>query len=362
MSTYHQAFGNPSKRKAIRRKKRFVIFLLITLLSLAMAAFLFVRQWFLKPNVWTTNGIEAEIFIPTGSDFSDVKTILYEKGLVIRRNDFERVSKWLKYDRLVKPGRYILPHGLNNLDLVRLLRSGAQKPVNLTFNNIRDVFQLAGRVAQQIEADSASIARRLTDSSFLSYLGFNNQTIPALFIPNTYEFWWTTNAENFISRMTDEYKTFWTADRQRKADLLALSRIEVSTLASIIDRETNKDSEKATIAGVYLNRLRGGWRLQADPTLIFAAGDFEIRRVLDIHKNIDSPYNTYLYPGLPPGPICIPSIASIDAVLNPAQHHYYYFCAKDDLSGYHAFASSYTEHEANARRYRNALDRLNIKK
>jgi UPF0755 protein len=361
MSNYHNRYGNPSMRRKSKVRKRFIfISLVILTLSIVIGAWK-LNSLFFKPNVWTFDKQTTELFIPTGTDFNALKEILFKNGLVIRRNDFVLVSEWMKFDKLIKPGHYLIEDGWSNYKLIRLLRSGAQKPVSVTFNNLRDIYQLSGRVAKQIEADSTSIVQLLTDSTYISFLGYNKQTIPALFLPNTYEFYWTSTAEEFVSRMFQEKQKFWTEERLQKAKELNLNPIEVSTLASIIDKETNKDSEKATIAGVYLNRLKYGWRLQADPTLVFAAGDFEIRRVLDIHKTIVSPYNTYQNPGLPPGPICIPSIASLNAVLNPENHRYFYFCAKDDLSGYHAFAESYDKHEVNAWKYRKALDRMNIK-
>lgn len=362
MKSYHNAYGNPSHRKAKKRRKRAITFvILLMLLAIGTGTYL-VYETFLRPNVWVATGEKGEVFIPTGSTYEQARHILFEKGLIERRTDFERAAHWLKLDEQIKPGHYVIEHGMDNFSLIRLLKSGNQKPIQLTFNNIRDIPQLAGRVSAQIEADSTTLVKLLSDSLFLAQIGYNRYTIPALFIPNTYEFWWTTDAKEFVSKMLSENARFWTDDRLARANATGLNKTEVSVLASIVEKETNKDSEKPAIAGVYLNRLRGGWRLQADPTLVFAAGDFEIRRVLDIHKTIESPYNTYLYPGLPPGPICIPSIASLEAVLNPDKHYYYYFCAKDDMSGYHVFASSYAEHELNAWRFRQALNRLNIRK
>lgn len=362
MARYHQLYGNPSARKKKIRNRKIFLFTILLLIAIGIAFLFGVYQYVLKTNVWTADGERTEVIIPTGTDYEGIKLIIYSKGIILNRNSFELVSKALKYHENVKPGRYLIDAGMNNLELVRLLRSGKQSPVQLTFNNMRDVAQLAGRVGAQIELDSVSLVDRLSDTAYLNFLGFNLQTIPALFIPNTYEFYWTTNADNFISRMYQEYKRFWNEERLNKASALGFSPVQVSILASIVDKETNMNDEKQRIAGVYINRLRGGWRLQADPTLVFAAGDFEIRRVLDIHKTIESPYNTYKFTGLPPGPICIPSIASIDAVLNFEKHRFYFFCAKDDLSGYHAFAETYEQHQLNAWRYRQALDRLNIKR
>ncbi len=362
MNYYHSKYGqNRSKRKK-SVLHRFIIILLLLLITTALGAAYLLYTVIYRPNVWTPDESTLSIYIPSHSSFDDVKAILYTQGLIVNRKNFEWLAAKKGYNERIRAGHYVLQHGMSNDELINLLRSGKQTPVNVTFNNIRDVYQLAGRVAQQIEADSVSIAALLSDSSYIGHLGFNSFTIPALFIPNTYELYWTTDAEGFVSRMFQEYRRFWNESRKAKAEKTRLNELEVSVLASIIDRETNKDDEKARMAGVYINRLRSGWRLQADPTLIFAVGDFEIRRVLDVHKTIESPYNTYKYAGLPPGPICVPTIASIDAVLNYEDHRYFFFCARDDMSGYHAFATTLAQHERNARLYRQALDRLNIRR
>lgn len=362
MSYYHSSYGNLRTRRNKKWNLKVLLIFILILLLCAIGLAWFFYNTTLKNNVYTAQQEYAEIFIPTSSNFEQVKEILYSQGVLINRQSFEWVSKWLKYEQNVKAGRYLIASEMNNLELVRLLRSGAQVPVMVTFNNLRDVNQLAAVVSQQIEADSADIAQLLHDGQYLDYLGYEHHTVPAMFIPDSYEFYWTTTAEQFVSRMFDEHLKFWNDNRKSKLEALNMTELEVSVLASIIEKETNKNDEKARMAGVYLNRLKGGWRLQADPTLVFAVGDFGIRRVLDVHKTIESPYNTYKYAGLPPGPICIPSIASIDAVLNYETHQYYYFCAKDDLSGYHAFAESLKQHELNAWKYRRALDRMNIKK
>lgn len=361
MSYYHSKYGKPRNRKKSRFRRLILASLLVLIILAGAAGFLLYKVIF-QPNVWTPDKKEVFIYIPTGADFAAVKKVLYEKGLIIHRENFEWLADKKKYTANVKPGKYSIQHGLSNDQLINLLRSGQQSPVDLTFNNMRDVHQLAGRVAQQIEADSLSIVTLLHDSAYIAMLGFTPTNLPSLFIPNTYEFYWTTDAEGFVSRMLQEYRKFWTESRRNKARETGLSETEVSILASIIDKETNMNDEKAAIAGVYMNRLKYGWKLQADPTLVFALGDFNIRRVLDVHKLVDSPYNTYKYAGLPPGPITIPSIASIDAVLNYQKHAFFFFCAKDDFSGYHVFARSNLEHEANASRYRRALDRARIMK
>jgi UPF0755 protein len=315
----------------------------------------------MKPNTWTQNDEPTAVYIPTGSSFEDFKAILYSNGLVINRKTFEWLARKKNLPSHIYPGRYIVTSKLNNNELINLFRSGEQVPLQLVLNNIRTNEELASHLAVQLEIDSAEVSGYLTDSTMTKKFGFDPQTIISMFIPNTYEIYWNVTGQDLIARMYTEYNSFWSPERLKKAEALGLTPVEISTLASIVEKETTKNDEKAAIAGVYLNRLKYGWRLQADPTVIFAWKDFSIRRVLNIHKQINSPYNTYKYYGLPPGPICMPSISSIDAVLSREEHAYMYFCAKDDFSGYHVFATTNAEHNRNAERYRRALDRLNIR-
>jgi UPF0755 protein len=345
-----------SGRKPGRRL--FWIFVLFVLFAAIAAWFLYMIL--LKDNVYTASENEAFITIPTGSSFRDVTTELYSHGLIINRKNFELVARLKKYDQSVKPGRYRLTDDMNNLQLVRLLRSGNQTPVKVIFNNIRTPDQLAGRISRQIEADSTSLISLFNDSAYLDSLGVTRSSLFTVIIPNTYELYWNTSARAFISRMKRESEKFWEGPRSLKLSQINMNRHEVITLASIVEKETNKTDEKARVAGVYINRLKNGWLLEADPTLVFAHGDFEIRRVLSSHKQIDSPYNTYKNKGLPPGPICLPSIASIDAVLNYEDHNYMFFCAREDFSGYHNFARTLEQHNLNAWKYQQALNRRNI--
>jgi len=262
---------------------------------------------------------------------------------------------------MIKPGHYVLKGSMSNNELVNMLRSGVQVPVKVIFNNIRTKEELAGRVSLQIEADSLSLIKCWNDREFLKSLNTTPEKVLMIFIPNTYEFWWTTDAYKFTGRMYSEFQKFWDAERMQKADLIRLSKEKIIILASIIEKETQKNDEKNAIAGVYLNRLRKDWPLQADPTVVFAWGDFEMKRVLKFHTEIDSPYNTYIYRGLPPGPICIPSIASIDAVLNYQKHDYMFFCARADMSGYHVFSRTLGEHNRYAKAYQNALNERKIR-
>jgi UPF0755 protein len=215
-------------------------------------------------------------------------------------------------------------------------------------------------MAEKFDFDSVELVVLLRDANFLKQYQKTPETVMSLFIPNTYQMFWNITPENFIARMKKEYDAFWSGKRSGQAQAMEMTADEIITLASIVQEETNKNDEKPRVAGVYINRLKSNWLLQADPTLKFALGDFTIRRVLDVHKEIASPYNTYKYTGLPPGPICMPDISSIDAVLNYEHHNFYYFCAKDDMSGYHVFENSLTRHNMNAQKYHNALNRARI--
>ncbi|MGC8865841.1 MAG: endolytic transglycosylase MltG [Bacteroidales bacterium] len=352
--------GKEYYSKPRSRYKRLILWSLMSTLGIALMVLFFLVKALLLPNVRVKEGETTFINIRTGSSYDDLKAALYEKDLIRDRGTFEWVARRQGLDKRVKPGRYRLRDGMSNLQLVRMLMGGHQEPVRLVFNSIRTKEQLAGRIAAQIEADSVELLQLLNDSVFLKKWGVRPETAFALFIPNTYEVWWNTSASAFIERMAHEANKFWNEARLQKAKQTGLSRIQVVTLASIIEQETNKNDEKARIAGVYINRLRSGWPLQADPTLKFAHGDWSIKRIRKVHTEIDSPYNTYKFPGLPPGPICVPSIASIDAVLNYEKNDYYYFCAREDMSGYHVFSSTYQQHQQNAERYRRALNRLGI--
>lgn len=358
MAYYHSKYS-------IRRKKKRpgwvrIIYMLLTIMIIAALVIAYFAYGIIyKNNVWVPEGKTTSVYIPTDAGFDEVKTILYSQGIIVNRNTFEWLAEKKKYPGLVKPGHYVITKGMSNDELINMLRLGEQVPVNLIFNNIRTKAELAQKVSQQIEADSSSIMALLNDPAYLSETGLKTETALTLFIPNTYEFYWNTTALQFIERMKREYEAFWTVERDLKAAAAGLSREEVVILASIVEKETNKNDEKASIAGVYKNRLDRNWLLQADPTLVYASGDFGLTRVLNIHKKTDSPYNTYIYAGLPPGPICIPSISSVEAVLNYEKHDYLFFCAKDDLSGYHVFAKSITQHNRNARQYRKAIENRN---
>ncbi len=341
----------------------FVRILMITLTALLITAGVLGWSWYHRifgdiPNIESG----TYIYIPTGAGFEQVIDSLSQNGIVEDTKSFRWLAEKKKYPAYIKPGRYEVNPGMNHNDLVNLLRSGRQSPLNVTFIMVFIREELAGIIGSQIEADSVEIMSLFSDSAFANQLGLEPEDLWLHCIPNTYEFYWNSSAQDFFRRMKQEYERFWTEEKRNKAERLGRSIREVSVLASIVELESSKAEEKSIIAGVYLNRLRIGMPLQADPTLKFAAGDMHIRRVLNEHKEIDSPYNTYLYKGLPPGPICLPSSQSIDAVLDAEKHNYLYFCADADRPGYHTFTSTYNQHLVNARRYQRYLNRRGIYK
>ena len=338
-----------------------ILFLVLTLLLLAAAvvAYIFYQRIF-SPNVKLKDH-KTFFYIRTGSDFNQVATELTDQHILINTESFKWLAERMNYTERVIPGRYEITDNMNNRQLLQLLRSGKQVPIKITFNNIRTKSDLASRISKQIEADSTQIAAMLSDSLLLKEEALNSDNVLCLFIPNTYEMYWNTSATDFFKRMKREYDNFWNTSRRQKAEQQGLTPVQVSILAYIVQSETKQNAEKPRVAGVYLNRLRQNWKLEADPTLVFALGDFSIKRVLNEYKTIDSPYNTYKYFGLPPGPICLPDISSIDAVLNAESHQFMYFCAREDMSGFHSFAKDYNTHLLNARRYQAELNRRNIR-
>ena len=303
---------------------------------------------------------EDTVVYVDGQSVSEVVDSLSAAGVVGHGNTLKFAAKLLRVSGF-RPGRYAINTSMSSRQLLTMLKSGSQTPMNLTFNNIRTLPQLAGVVGRQLRADSACFAGVLLNDSLAMGFGFRPETFIGMFIPDTYEVYWTMTPEAFAERMHREYERFWNDDRRARLTRTGLTEMEVATLASIIDEETVKTDEMPRIAGVYINRLRHGMLLQADPTVKYAVGDFTLRRVLNRHLATDSPYNTYMYRGLPPGPIRMPSKAALNAVLNYEEHDYYYFCAREDFSGYHAFARTLAEHSRNARRYSAALDRLGIR-
>lgn len=348
-----------TKSAKLSMKAKIIIALsIIVAIALGVTIFSYYLRYF-GPNV-TDN--EEYLYIKTGSDFEAVYHTIKEKEIVKDTTSFYEAAQSMDYPKAVKPGKYRLEKGTSNRRFINMLKIGLQEPVMLKFKNHRLKENMAAYISTQIEADSASIVNLLDSTEYISKYGFNTDNVYSAFIPNTYEVYWNTSAEQFFERMYKEYEKFWTAARKAKAKEIGLSELQVSSLAAIVDAEALHDSEMPTIAGLYLNRYRKGIKLQADPTVIFANQDFSIRRVLNRHLVKDSPYNTYVYKGLPPGPIMMPSIKALDAVLNYKKSNYIYMCAKEDFSGYHNFAVTVAEHQANARRFQQALNERNIKK
>jgi UPF0755 protein len=338
--------------------KKILIYLFFLALLVLLASSLFFMNMVLRPNV--RGDKQIRIYIPASASYSDLLDTLRSDRLLKNERSFLFTSRIRGLDRSLKPGSYVFQPGMNNNQIVNILRSGRQTPVRVTFNNIRTLNDLAGRICGQIEADSASLANFFNDESNYLDDGFVRETLVSVFIPDTYEFYWNTDAEGFYKRMLREYRVFWNEDRVAAADTLGLSPVGVSIIASIIDDEVAKNEEKPRIAGVYLNRLRLGIPLQACPTIKFALNDFTIRRVLYEHLETESPYNTYKYRGLPPGPVRCPSKSGIEAVLHAEKHDYLYFAAKSDFSGYHHFSRTLAEHNRYANAYQRELDRRKI--
>ncbi len=336
------------------------VLLVFAALSITAAYFGFkYYSYIFAPNVINANN-KNFLYITTGSDYEDVLVALEDGGFVNDINSFKWVADKKSYSNNIKPGRYLLKNDWSNNDVVNTLRSGNQTAIKVTFNNIRTMRELAGAISQYLECDSAALLEALNNEDNYKTLGFTKETAPAMFIPNTYELWWNTSPENFIKRMHKEYNKFWTDTRKQKAKEIGLTPSEVSTLAAIVDEETVKSDEKPKVAGLYINRLNKNIRLQADPTVKYAIGDFGVQRILTKDLKTESPYNTYLHAGLPPGPIRVPSVEGIEAVLNYAKHNYLYMCAKEDFSGYHNFATTLKQHNINARKFQRALNKNRI--
>lgn len=347
-----------SKRSGCGR----IIFILLLIGVLgAVAVGFYAYNYVLSDNVQSEQ-LQTEFFIPTDANFQQVMDSLETKNILQNTASFRQVAKAKKYDQLVKSGRYLIQNDWNNLELVNYLRSGNQEPVEFVINNARTKEDLAGKVGNTLEVDSLAILNSLHSAETAQKYGFTNETFLAMFLANTYEFYWDTSDEEFFNRMKSEYDRFWNATRVQQAKRLNLSKNEVITLASLVEEETKAPEELPIVAGLYLNRLERGMKLEADPTVKFAVGDFTLRRILNKHLETDSPYNTYMYAGLPPGPIRIPEINVIDAVLKPASHNYLFMCAKADFSGKHAFAETHREHVNNANEYRKALNERGIYK
>lgn len=343
--------------KAGSSKIKLILIILVLVVAGISAGYFYLRYF--KPNVTAK---EAYLYIHTDASYADVYKTIREKGIVSDTASFNAAAISMNYVNRVKPGKYRLHEGMTNRRLINMLASGAQEPVQLSFHNLRLKEDFVGFVAKKIEPDSVSLLRLLDSTQFLAKYGFTPDNVYTMFIPNTYQLYWNNTPEKFFKRMNSNYTSFWNSERKQEAADMKLTPIEVTILASIVDAEALHDDEMPTIAGLYLNRLKKGMKLESDPTVIFALHDFTIRRVLNKYLSYNSPYNTYLHTGLPPGPIMMPSVNAIDAVLNYRKSDYIYMCAKEDFSGNHNFATNHADHMINAHKYQQALNERNIKK
>lgn len=329
--------------------------LLFLVLILVLAA-LYVGWMVFGPTVSAPG--DHFFYIRSGAGYAEVKNDLQEKNIIKNTFFFNLVAQQVKYPQKVKAGRYEIKDGMSLVNLVRMLRSGKQTPVRLVINKLRTREDLAAKLGQQFEVDSAEVIRFLNSNDSLKRYNLDTSTAMTLIIPNSYLFWWNASLRNLFDRLNDQRSKFWEGKRAQKAAALDLSPAEVYTIASIVEEETNKSSDKGLVASVYLNRLKKGMRLEADPTIKYAMRDFGLKRILHGHLTYPSPYNTYIHTGLPPGPISTASINSIDAVLDAPKTDYIFFVAKPDFNGYSNFASNYKEHLQFAKQYQRALDSL----
>lgn len=335
-----------------------LVLIFITILLLTAAAMTYFT-WFITAR----NNVSYQdvIYIEDNTSVQQLTTILENNKILRSSCSFIIASKIWRLKSGLKSGRYLLKPGMSDKDITRMFKLGLQQPHNLIIaGNIKGMDKLSSIIASSISADSATVYSTLTNDSLIASLGFNKMTFPAMFILNTYEIYWTTPPVSLVKRLYNEYQNFWTEERIKKAASINLTPIETASLASIVAMESNIKEEHPVIAGVYINRLKRGIPLQADPTIKFALNDPGIKRILYKHLEIDSPYNTYTRKGLPPGPIALPSPSTIDAVLNYKKHNYLYFCASSKLDGTHLFSRTLTEHNRKAREYHRALDRLNL--
>ena len=341
----------------MKKKSRILLWTLLLLAAVGILAVLNFYGTFYYNNVKHVDKPQ-DIRIYRDFTYDQLIDAVLQNGAIDNEKTFLRAAKALKLQDNFRPGLYRLKPGMGNKALVRMLAKGWQQPVRLVIPGYyRNLDRFADFLGEQLEASSEAFSQALSDSRMAARYGFKPETFIGMFIPNTYEVWWTVTPDEFLERMNKEYEKFWTGDRDAKAQAIGLTRQEVSTLASIVIEETKYEPEMPRVAGVYMNRLNRDMLLQADPTVIFAVGDPNLKRVLNRHLETDSPYNTYKYAGLPPGPITMPPVAAIDAVLNYERHDYLYFCAKDSFDGQHVFAKTLTAHNENARRYQRALSR-----
>lgn len=339
------------------------IILFVLMIGLGAGGYWAYKNVF-KSNVHLNGKKFTYIYIPTGARFEDVLDELYSQNIIDDHESFEWMAKEMDLPENINPGKYRIGAGMSNRSIVKMIVSGKQEKVKLFFNSqIRTKEQFMAYVTEKLEINPGDLEEYCSDEEVLGEkYGLNSENLMCLIVPQTYELNWTTHIDDFFEILKKSYDEVWTKERRAKAKAIGYSVREVITLASIVQSESAIKSEQQKIAGVYINRLKKDMKLQADPTIVFANQSFEVQRVLSSDKDIDSPYNTYMYKGLPPGPICLVTTAAVDAVLNYSKHNYIFFCAKCDFSGYSNFTSDYAEHQKNAKEYQNALNQKGIKR
>ena len=339
--------------------KKFIIALVVLIvLGLGITCVIYYLNYF-GPNVTDKH---EYLYIHTGADYDDVYKTIRDSDMVKDSTTFNWAAENMKYKSRIKAGRYRLKPGMSNRALINMLASGTQEPVTLSFHTMRLKEQFAVYVSKKIEPDSTAILNLLDSAAFVKQYGFTTDDVFTMFLPNTYQLYWNSSPEKFFKKMYAGYEKFWTPERKQKAADIGLSQVQVSILASIVDAEALHDDEMPTIAGLYLNRVKKGMKLESDPTIIFALHDFTIHRVLNKDLTVNSPYNTYTHTGLPPGPVMMPSINALNSVLDYQKNDYLYMCAKADFSGYHAFATNVADHLVNAHAFQKALSERHIMK
>jgi UPF0755 protein len=334
--------------------------LILSILAVVVAVGFYVFYGYYAKNYRAnvpTKLAQRYVYIPNNTSFDSLVTILQTNGQLIDAPSFREVAADEEYNKLrVRPGRFEIKPSMGNKTLVRLLKVGKQSPVKVSFNNKRLMEDVAGYLGKVLQPDSAAFMAVFNDADYLKTVGYTPQTVMTAFISNTYELFWTNEPKDVLARMIKEHDRFWNEDRLAKAKKLGLTPTEVYTLASIVEKETLASKEKSRVAGVYLNRLHQGWKLEADPTVVYACRQWDLRRILLTHLATDSPYNTYMYMGLPPGPIYLPQFTTLDATLDAESHRYMFFCAAPDNSGTHVFAETLAQHNANAALYHKWLN------
>jgi UPF0755 protein len=343
------------------KNRNFLAFALVLVSTLVATFTFYFWQVANSPNLNVDGKKTYVLYLEKGANYQTVLDSLHKHKIIHSEVSFGFLSKLMKYREKVKPGRYEIPANSGNKEILSKLRAGLQDPVRLTFNNIRTKADLAKKLGTKFKFSTDELLALMNNEEVCSKYGFSSETIMCMFLPDTYFIYWTSTPQEFLDKMKSEYDKFWTKDRLAKANSINMTPVEVAIMASIVQSETNKKDEMPIVAGAYVNRIAQNMPLGADPTVKFAVGDFSLKRILNKHLSVQSPYNTYINTGLPPGPIALPERVALESVLDYQKHNYVYFCAKEDFSGYHNFAVTYSDHLKNADIYQKALDARGIK-